>query len=169
MKLSNGIEQAFNRRWSMINTFTIQIYLSNEMASKVGWFSDEINLNVISFNTPDFTNDPIASWVANKWMIHNGRDQLYRFNMTLRDQNQMALYKKFLEIYKETRNNYFDTVAMQIVVIKDPDWIDEADSHLMTLGGCLIEGISNLSFNNTTENQIAEFTLSFRCNKVTIG
>lgn len=163
MKLADAVKQAYERKWSMVNTFTVQIEPSTQMANAVGWFTEDINLNVISLNTADFTNDPIESFVANKWLIYNGKDQLFRFNMTFRDQNQMALYKVFCRMYAYTRENYFDDSAMTIKIYKDADWYNETDLQFISYEGVLIESVSNVSFSNSTENQIAEFTVNFRC------
>lgn len=166
MKVSDGIKQAYQRQWSMINSFTVQFNFTPALISQVGVFTDDINLNIKSLNTPDFVNDPIESFIANKWFIHNGKDQLYRFSMTFIDQNQMSLYRNFLKIYDMTKTNYFDDVAMSIIVSKDADWFNESDSTLMELSGVLVEGVSNLAFDNETENQIAEFTVSFKATTV---
>lgn len=166
MKLSAGITQAYERKWSMVNTFTVQFILPPYLDSAIGGISSaDINLNIVSMQTPDFTNDPIEIFVANKWVIQNGKDSLYRFSITFRDENQMSLYRKFMAIYNETKQQYFDNVAMTIITYKDGDWYDEdPDKILLYLDGALIEGVSNLSFSNDTENQIAEFTVSFKCN-----
>lgn len=164
VKLSEGIKEAYQRKWSMINTFTVQIILPPALIGKVGVLGDELNLNIISVLTPDFTNDPIEAFIANKWFIHNGKDQLYRFSITFRDQDQMKLYRKFMTIYNFAKENYFDDIKMTIIIMKDGDWDNEYDKSLMTLDGALVEGVSNLSFSNDTENQIAEFTVNFKCN-----
>lgn len=163
-KLADAINDAYNRRWSMINTFTAEIHLPSYLRSKVGSFDEDINLNIVSVTTPDFTNDPIEVFVANRWVIQNGKDSLYRFTITFRDHDQMSLYKKFMRIYNLTKENYFDDIKMNIVINKDPDWANESDKKFMHLWGVLVEGVSNLSFSNDTENQIAEFTVSFKCN-----
>jgi hypothetical protein len=163
VKLSEGIQKAYERKWSMINAFTVQIQLPENLIQKVGVIDEDINLNIISVNTPDITNDPIESFIANKWYIHNGKDELYRFSMTFRDQDQLSLYKKFYSIYKISKENFFDDVAMNININKDPDWKSENIKLFASYSGVLIEAISNLSFSNDTENQIAEFTVSFKC------
>lgn len=169
MKLSDGIKQAYNRQWSMINTFTVQFAMPPGLVGEIGEFTDDINLNIVSITTPDFTNDPIETFVANKWRIHNGKDSLYRFTMTFRDQNQMDLYRTFMKMYEYTRSNYFDDCAMTVVVTKDADWGNETDKLFSVYSGVLVEAVSNVSFDNNTENQIAEFTVSFKCNEVNLG
>lgn len=160
MDLAQGITQAYDRQWSMINTFSVQINLPTGITET---FTDDINLNIISLNTPDFTNNPIEAFIANKWYIHNGRDELYRFSITFRDQNQLDIYKTFLKVYEYTKNNYFDDCKMSIVLTKDADWYNEDDVILMELNDTLVESVSNLAFSNNTENQIAEFSVNFKC------
>ncbi len=171
MKMSDGIKNAYARRWSMINTFTVQIEASEKLRTFTGVsFDDNVNLNIISFTTPDFTNNPIEVFVANRWRIHNGHDSLYKFQITFRDEQQMALYKAFMSIYDFTKDQYFDDASLTITVNKDADWANESEEkEFIKLSGCLVEGVSNVSFNNTTENQIAEFTVSFKCNKYEMG
>jgi hypothetical protein len=166
MKLSEGIQKAYERKWSMVNAFTVQIQLPENLISKVGVIDESINLNIVTVNTPDITNDPIESFIANKWYIHNGKDELYRFSMTFRDEDQLSLYKKFYSIYKISKNNYFDDVAMTININKDADWKDENIKLFASYSGVMIEALSNVSFSNDTENQIAEFTVSFKCIKI---
>ena len=167
MKLSDGIKAAYERRWSMINTFSVKINMGNGLTQKIGAFSEDLDLNIVSLTTPDFTNDPIESFIANRWFIHNGKDSLYRFSMTFRDYEQMSLYKKFFEIYSLTKENYFDFVKLTITVTKEGDWAGQDDKKIFEYSGVLVEGLSNISFSNDTENQIAEFSVSFKCTHVT--
>jgi len=165
LKLDQAVVEAYNRQWSMVNTFTVQIDLSPELTDLVGGFRDDLNLSIISITTPDFVNDPIESFIANRWFIQNGRDALYRYNITFRDYDQMNLYKKFMKIYNFTKTNYFNKASMNIHITKDGDWFNELDKKFLELDGTLVEAVSNISFSNDTENQIAEFTVSLKCNK----
>ena len=170
MDLQTAVTQAYETKWSMINTFTVQITTTpamesfiNQVDSKISLLNESINLNIISITTPDFTNDPIEVFTANKWFVHNGKDQLYRFSMTFRDQDQMSLYRLFYKIYNFSNSNYFDDAKMTIKVMKDADWGSEGRTMFMTFNDVFIEGISNVTFSNTTENQIAEFSVNFKC------
>jgi len=164
MKLADGIKQAYERKWSMINTFNVEITIVPEgLGTVIGQFSDDVNLNIISVTTPDFTNDPIEAWIGNRWFIANGKDALYRYSITFRDQDQLSLYRKFIKAYNYTKTNYFEHSRMEIRIVKDADWGNETNNMFMELNGSLIESVSNLSFSNDTENQIAEFTVNFKC------
>ena len=163
-KLYNAIIDAYQRNWSMVNTFTVEIHPPNYLLDRGINFDETLNLNIISISTPDFTNNPIEAFIANRWIIQNGADSRYTFSITFRDQDQMSLYKKFMKLYILTKENYFDDVALTIIVNKDADWVREDDSPFLMLSGSLIESVSNVQFSNDTENQIAEFTVSFKCN-----
>ncbi len=52
-------------------------------------------MNIISCSTPQMTNAPIEAYVGDKWKIHNGRDELYRFNMTTAVHKELYLLKKY--------------------------------------------------------------------------
>jgi len=171
MKLSDAVSTAYDRKWSMINTFTAQIIFPTYLIDKVGINvpDESINLNIVSFETPDFTNEPIEVFVSNRWIIQNGRDTMYRFSITFRDYNQLLLYKTFVKIYNLTKENYFDSIKMSILIYKDPDWLNESSKLLSSFEGVLVDSVSNLSFSNETENQIAEFTVNFKTNNPIIS
>lgn len=166
MKLDRAVIEAYNRQWSMVNAFTVEFHLPPALINHIGGqIQDDINLSIISMTTPDFTNDPIEAYIANKWFIQNGKDALYRFSMTFRDYDQMGLYRKFMKIYNFAKEQYFDDVAMSVIVTKDGDWYNEEDKILINLDGTMVESVSNISFNNDTENQIAEFSVNFKSNQ----
>ena len=164
-KLDQAIIDAYDTKWSMANSFTVEIHLSDYLVGEVGQFEENINLNVVSLTTPDFNNTPIEVFAANRWIIHNGADAMYRFSMTFRDQDQMDLYRKFWTIYQLSKEQFFDAVSFVVHVTKDADWEHETDLVIMSFWGTMVENISNLSFAQGTEGQIAEFTVAFKCNQ----
>lgn len=178
MQLAKAVQLTYNKKWSMANTFTISITLpipilvnlaksdSAIYSDFVNEFNEDLNLHVVSIDTPDFTNDPIEAFVANKWRINNGRESVKQFTITFRDHNQMSLYRKFLHIYHATKVSYFDDVKMNITVKKDPDWANESEQELLEFSNTIVMGVSNLSLSNSNESQIAEFTVTFKCTDV---
>lgn len=166
MNLKDGITKAYETQWSMINTFTVQfdfgVNFNMKQLCKVP-FDDSLNLNIVSLTTPDFQNSPIETFIGNRWRVQNGRDELYKFSITFRDKDQMRLYKSFYDMYRETKEQYFDHCCFNVGIIKDADYYDETDVKIMNLGGSIIESLSQLQFSNDTQNQIAEFTVNFKC------
>lgn len=176
MKFSEGLIQAYKRKWAHINNFSVQFMFNERIKSGAGTNDDgiswdeardgyNINLNVISIDTPQFTNQPIEVFVANMWKIHNGRDELYRFSMTFRDEEDMKYYKKFLRLYQITKEDYFDNIKFNVILNKDPDYYGDVITKIFELNECIVESVSQIQFNTTTENQIAEFTVQFKCIK----
>jgi hypothetical protein len=168
MNFADGLRRAYDTRWSFINTFNVQFtFVDASVKEDIDW-SDEtdgknINLHIVSINTPQFSNAPIEVFVANKWVIQNGRDELYRFSITFRDSENMSLYRKFVRLYQRTREDYFDHVKFSVILSKEGDWYEQGDKKLFTFEDTIVESVSQLQFSNTTENQIAEFTVNFKC------
>lgn len=175
MILAKGIQQAYETKWSMANTFTIELFIHQKVLDNLildgnnldfdfkKEFSDQLNLHIVSIQTPDFTNEPIEAFIANQWRINNGRESVKQFAMTFRDHNQMSLYRKFLHLYDIAKVSYFDDIAMSMNIIKDADWSNETPQLLMRINGAIVMAVSNLDLSNTTESQIAEFTVTFKC------
>lgn len=166
MKLHEGITQAYQNKWSFINTFTVQFdfgVASINSAIMSDFNNDSINLNIISVQTPEFSNAPIETWVGDRWRIQNSRDNVYRFSITFRDMKQMSLYESWVNIYRNTKYQYFDNVKFAVTIYKDADWYTENDKKFIILHETIVESVSGLTFNNDTQNQIAEFTVNFRC------
>jgi len=167
MKFADSIVQAYQTNWSYSNTFSVQIQFAPKIAKYIGWETSterDINLNLVSIDTPQFSNQPIEVYVGDRWKLHVGRNEAYAFSMTFRDQDQMSYYKTFLKAYYYQQKEYFDNVKMTITLWKDADYLDEADdSILFNFEDTIISSVSQLQFNNTTEAQIAEFTVQFKC------
>lgn len=166
MKLKDGITKAYETHWSMINTFTVNFNFGRNLNMQrllKTKFDDSLNLHIVSLSTPDFENTSIETFVGNRWRIHNGRDELYKFSITFRDKDQMRIYKSFYNLYRETKEQYFDNCSFSVIIYKDADYYNERDKKFMELNGTIIESISQLQFSNDTQNQVAEFTVNFKC------
>lgn len=163
MKLADAVRAAYNRKWSTANNFTVQIDLKGSRIAAVGQFQEDINLSIISIKTPDITNAGIEAFIANEWRIHNGRDNLYSYNITFRDYDQMFLYQKFQRMYAITKEYYFNEVFFDTILYKDADWSGEGQREIIRLEDSIISSVSNLDFNNTADSSVAEFSVEFKC------
>ena len=173
MKFADGLLKAYETKWSFVNTFTVQFHIPDTLKKASGWNDEidgrDINLHIVNINTPQFTNQNIETFIANRWVMHNGRDELYRFEVTFRDKDQMSLYRKFLRMYQATREDYFDNVKMAIQLMKDGDYYSEINDTMFYFDETLIDSISQLQFSNDTENQVAEFTVAFKTRSPFLG
>lgn len=167
MDFAKGLLKAYETKWSFINTFKVQIQWAPDIAGFIGWNGkadeENINLNIISIDTPQLSNSNIESYVGDKWRLHNGRDEVYRFSITFRDQDQLKYYKMFSTAYLFQKARYFNDVKMIITLFKEGDYFDEGDVQIYDFHDVMIDSVSQVQFNNTTEAQIAEFTVQFKC------
>jgi hypothetical protein len=173
MEFAKGLLQAYDKKWSYVNSFTVQIQVGpltkTLIPSTANLELEDINLNIISIDTPQFTNQNIEVYVGDQWKIHNGRDELYRYSITFRDESQMSLYKQFVKMYQLQKTAYFDQVKMDITLFKDADYYNETNKVVMNMSESMIDSVSQVQFSNNTENQIAEFTVQFKCTTPEVG
>ena len=166
MDFSKGLKRAYDIKWSYVNTFTVQMQFEENIAKFIGWSTadeKDVNLNIININTPQLTNNPVEMYIGDRWKIHNGRDEIYNFSITFRDQDQLALYRKFVKAYFYQKSHYFDDIKMTITLYKDADYMTEVDRKIFNFEDVMISSVSQIQFNNTTEAQIAEFDVEFKC------
>lgn len=167
MDFSKGLKKAYETNWSYVNTFTVTLNFATDVAGYIGWAPSDnlnINLNIISIDTPQLTNQQIEAYIGDRWKIHNGRDELYLFSITFRDQDQLNLYRKFSKAYFFQKSQYFDDIKMSIRLEKDADYSNEKGAKtIYNFEDVMINSVSQIQLSNTTENQIAEFSVDFKC------
>lgn len=165
MNLADGLLIAQNTKWSFVNSFEVELDIKDALKTKCKWSEvnpERLQLAIISIDTPQLSNNPIEVFTGNQWRYNNGRDELYRFTITFRDYDMMNLYGKFISMYKETKEQYFDDATIDVKIYKMGDYHKETRRLVMDLSKCIIENVSQVQFNNTTENQIVEFSVGFK-------
>jgi len=164
MNFKEGLQRAYNTKWTYINTFTVQFDWGP--AAKAAGFTEEdrlgLNINIKNCNTPQYTNQSIEVYTGDRWFIHNGRNEMWKFTMTFRDHDQLSIYRKFVKLYAWQKTDYFDNVKNTIILYKDSDYIGQPQSPVFEFHDVMIESIGSLSFSNETEAQIAEFDVQFK-------
>jgi hypothetical protein len=166
MNFAEGVDKAYKIKWAYVNTFQVQFLFSELMKENVGWTPDDedgLNINIKGISTPQYTNQPIEVYVGDQWKIHNGRNELWKFTISFRDQDQLTLYRKFVKSYNWQKTAYFDQCKMDITLWKDADYQDEGDEILFVFNNVMIESVGQVQFSNETEAQIAEFDVEFKC------
>jgi len=166
---ASGLTAAYNTKWSFINSFTVDLKFSSYISNVLNINGSLLNLNVKSFDTPSFVNQPIEVYVGDRWKIHNGRNELWKFTITFRDQDQLNLYKNFLRAYAAQKDRYFNEIKMGITLYKEPDHANEQQTVLFEFDDCMIDSVSQMQFSNETESQIAEFGVEFKTIKPAIA
>ncbi len=160
-----------NIKWTKIANFNIHLSpLDGVFSEKSGFSKINIDLNaaLISFSTPQYTNNTINKYVGFEFRYHQGRDELYRFTLTFRDFDSMTLFNTFRKAYYLTKDNYINHSFFDIKLIPSEDF-GVKERPLFQTSTAIIENLSQLQFSHNTENQIAEFSVSFMCNTVEIS
>lgn len=167
MKLSDVVTKIQTTKWTRANNFNIIVFpLNPDFASIINWdmsneMNDLINISIIGFDTPNYTNAEIAEFIGNEWRYHVGRDEMMSYQLTFRDSNQMQLYRKFLTAYNKQKGQYFDKIQWMIQLYNSAEK-GVPDKLLFETQTAIIESVSQLQYNHTTENQITEFSVSFK-------
>lgn len=165
MTLGDVVNKIITKRWTKINNFSISLNLpGGGFRNSCKWdiTDDDLNLSLKSIDTPQYSNNPIEYFTGNEWRFNNGRDDMFRFTMTFRDYDQMKLYSSFVNMYNKAKDNYFDNIKLDITIYIESD-VGVSKTLLLTASDSIIESISQIQFDHTTENQIAEFTVNFKC------
>lgn len=176
-QLKDILSKIQNTNWDIINSFEVQITgngIDNILKVKnlnSNDFQDAINKSVIEVNTPQFNSQNIETYFAAMWRLNNGRDEVYRFSITFRDFNQLALYRLFTKMYFTQTHGYFNDIKFNVHIYKTQglnsfngdNSEDNITKHVFDFKDTIIDSISQLQFSNDTEAQVAQFTVEFKC------
>jgi hypothetical protein len=179
-QLKDILSEIQNTNWDIINSFEVQITgkgiynILNLQNLNFQDFQDAINKSVIEVNTPQFNSQNIETYFAAMWRLNNGRDEVYRFSITFRDFNQLALYRLFTKMYFTQTHGYFEDIKFNVHINKtqglnrfngdNSDNSNDTEPQLVfNFDDAIIDSISQLQFSNDTEAQVAQFTVEFKC------
>jgi len=191
LDISQTISDSLETKWSYINQFDVTFTLPQALATKIAKKSvsdtkitnikaitgNDISKNIISVDTPQFSSQNIESFTGGKWYFHNGKTEMLRFSITFKDYNSLHLYQAFITLFEIQKTNYFDDVAISVVInyLADSGFssvnydIDESSTYanptkikILEFDKVLIDSVSQVQFSHNTENQIAEFTVQFK-------
>lgn len=188
---NSTFEVYFAWNYSMLNNVlapTNVVYYDNDVLYRpgnvLGWNikdNERLSLHLKDLTLPQISSEELNSWDGGRWARANGKPQQYTFSMTFMDSNQLEFYKMFAAQFREQSYRYFDDYSFNVFVSKDSDYGDRyhndttgfgdrshTSTPLMSLKRCAIQAISAITFANTTENQILEFTVNFVANDIEI-
>ena len=166
-----------NIEWSKSNNYTVEVNYGVDFAEKVKWDFEkhgrDLNLYIMAVNTPDVTYGGINTVACGQKRFAQGLINDLTFSITYADSNQMELYTRFLMMQQTQSAFYFEDYAGNYTIIKEADYVDsemaEVGRTVMTLDGCAIVGVSNLSINNAQEAAVAQFTVRYKALSMTIN
>ena len=169
--LSNLVSKIYKTKWSQINNFEVEINaIGSDAKAKVQKFKipfKDCKLSIKNFNMPQLSHDAIESFSADTYMRAVGKPNLLTFSFTVRDFDQMKMYRAFSILYAAQKITYPEDSFLTLKVIKKADYINESDITIATFEKCLIDSISQVQFSNETEAQIVEFDVEMTATRYT--
>ena len=172
MKFQSIMTKIQETHWTRINNYDVEIsFNNNKFQAYCGYTAtpDELNAAMISVSTPSYQASIITQYVGYEYRLGLGRPDIYRFTITFRDYDQMKLFNAFRNAFVASKDFYFNDIKMNITVNLDSDYGAEKKTPIFQTTTAIIENVSQLTFSHDTENQIAEFSVSFLCNTTELG
>ena len=165
--LASKIKEVVNTKWSMINTFTVDITIGSKLlkAAKVNpelFNRENFNLVLKEFPLPqsNVADTESQTDIINRHTM--GRIGECSFDVTFRDRDQLVYYRAIKRMFQAARWMYPDDIGISFKVYKDPDYYGEDMIEVDNLNRCIMTDISAVNFNQETDAQIAEFSVSFK-------
>lgn len=180
MNLEQMITVAYNTKWTKINDFSINFNINSSAAagkeangnnlmnifSNIGIDEVMLNLALISCEVPPLNIQSHETYLGGRWFYTNGKPDMAKVTLTFRDYNELKIYTTFAKIFENSLGQFTDQHKMSLQVFLDSD---EGRKQVFQFNDAIIENVSQLSFSNTTENQIAEFSVTIRGIRQTIN
>lgn len=179
LTLRDALSKARTQNWSFINTFKVEFNFNPKITSELkslcgfnttnaSFMGDTLELCTKSCPMPSFSQSGSEVWQNYEYRQNSGNLELYTFEVTFRDFDMLKLYRFFVTHLMKQRNMYFDDFKFDVTFWKYPDNLDENIIQVVQYENCMINGVSGLQFDNETENQIAEFSVTIKSTKATI-
>ena len=157
MNLDVMVTQAYKTNWTRINAFTIALTGPPELTKGL---DTEINLALKTLSFPAIAAAAIETYLGGRWFYTNGRADMSRIELTFRDYDDFKLYKIFTSIFERAQGDYINTTHIALKVLLDEPNSEPKSFALFTR--MVIENVSQITFSNETENQIAEFSVTLK-------
>lgn len=157
-----------NQNWTRNNKFWVE--LSFEKGKKIEQYLRPLTQNpklfnstIIDINLYDSVADPIEQYINEKYLIAPGRLQSSQISIKFRDRNQNELYKMFHNALYESKREYPDDISFCFKFYAEPSWNETDQSVILSAPESIITALSGLVLDNASQNQITEFTVTWRC------
>lgn len=165
MAIKDTVTDMLDLNWTLTNSFTVYIDLDVRRNMLFPAISNLKEACVINVKTPDFSADPVDHFTMNRWFPNIGRSAMARFTITFRDYERFELYSQFVLLYRYCQSNYPDDAMFSVSIAKPDDWGDKSSINVFKYHKCIVDGVSNIDLNSSSEGQIAEFMVSFKCQR----
>lgn len=166
-KLSNVINKV---KWTRTNDFIVRLQPINDQFRQLIKWGDiletqtSIDIALKSVNIPQYSGAFEELLVAGVWHFARDADPVYQTELTFRDFNGASLYRRFVNAFQVSKNNYSDVCAF-LLEIYLPNGKGE-NIQIAKIGDAQISDVSQLTLSQET-TEILEFNVSFKSNQPT--
>lgn len=145
------------KTWTQNNMFKVQF-----MNSPI----DKLEHNIKSVNLPDFTESAVEEYYNGTWYYTYGKQEIYMITINFVDNEQDKVYEKALKFWYEQRHKYPDEKWFQIKVQKTKRSDRNSPFGGVLFKNCIMDSISGLQLDNSAQNQLLEFSITFKTSKI---
>lgn len=171
MAINDIITKIYDTKWDYANQFDLYITLPKGVSKiqslktttrsavdlKLLDNHDTLNTAVKTFTVPDYTTQPIETYVGGAWAYTTGIKELQKVDVTLRDFDEFYLYRAMTYILDGTKDMFPADQYWTLRVRTKKEGVVVFETSV-----AILDAVSNISFDRTNESQIAEFTVSFK-------
>ena len=165
---ANEISSFANQNWTRNNKFWVEPTF--EKGAKLEAIirpaiSDlkSFNACIIDINLYDSVADPIEQYINEEYVIAPGRIGSLQVSIKFRDRNQNELYKLFHKAMHDLKREYPEDISTTFNIYSEPSWNEKSSKLLLTAPDSIITAVSGLTLDSASQNQITEFTVTWRC------
>jgi len=152
-----SIDKLISKTWTQNNTFAVEFS---------GGPLKNLSHCVKSVSMPDFTRSAVEEYNNGTWQFTHGRQEIYQIAITFWDNEEDLVYEKALQFWNEAHLKYHDDKKFNITVIKTKRSKRSGDKSGLAgvkFKDVIIDSISGLQWDNSSQNQLLEFTINFKC------
>lgn len=154
-----------NIPWARNNKFDIRFipvgsyWVKLNNGNFVNMVTDIFPHAVISTTLPDFVDTPLEEYIAEEWKISRGRQENFLITVTLRTDAEMLLYDFFSKSFLRFERIYPEDQYASIEI--NTSTIPEKGTNI-TFEKCILVGVSGLSLDNSANDGLLEFSVTFK-------
>jgi hypothetical protein len=151
-----GIDSLKSKTWTQNNFFVVE-FMGGPLAG--------LDYNVKSISMPDFTRSATEEYNNGTWQFTHGRQEIYQIAITFWDNEQDLVYEKVLGWWDESHLKYTEEKQFNFSVKKTKRSNRESPIAGIKFKDAIIDSISGLQWDNSSQSQIVEFTVNIKAAK----
>jgi len=144
--------------WIQNNTFKVKFS---------GSPIDGLEHCVKSVSMPDLTRSAVEEYNNGTWRMAPGRQEVYLITITFWDNEDDTVYQALFEHWDKNHNKYHDDQKFKINISDALRSQRDESFNGTDFEESILDSISGLQWDNSSQNQLVEFTATFKCFKAT--